>query len=86
MTSIFLVKTGTKRPAGSEFFLWRENASRMREMMKKYRDLPMDLVDAALVRVAEREKRGILFLDHRDFRLNRPLRIRRFSFIPAHQD
>jgi hypothetical protein len=27
----------------------------MRELMEKYRDLPMDLADAALVRVAERE-------------------------------
>lgn len=26
----------------------------MRELMRKYRDLPIDLADAALVRVAER--------------------------------
>ena len=29
---------------------------RIRELMRKYRDLPMDLADAALVRVAERER------------------------------
>jgi GNAT superfamily N-acetyltransferase len=31
------------------------DAPRMRELIEKYRDLPMDLADAALVRVAERE-------------------------------
>ena len=31
------------------------DAPRMRELMEKYRDLPMDLADAALVRVAERD-------------------------------
>lgn len=67
--------------------LGQEDASRMREMMKKYRDLPMDLADAALVRVAEREKiRAIFTLDHRDFRLYRPLRIGRFSLIPELRD
>jgi len=30
--------------------------SRARDWMKKYKDLPMDLADAALVAVAEREK------------------------------
>jgi len=29
---------------------------RMRQLMEKYKDLPMDLADAALVRVAERER------------------------------
>ena len=29
---------------------------RMKALMRKYRDLPMDFTDAALVRVAEREK------------------------------
>ena len=31
------------------------DAPRLRELMEKYRDLPMDLADAALVRIAERE-------------------------------
>jgi hypothetical protein len=30
----------------------------MRELMWKYRDLPMDLAGAALVRVADRERAG----------------------------
>lgn len=64
--------------------LGQEDASRMREMMKKYRDLPMDLADAALVRVAEREKiRTIFTLDRRDFQIYRPIRIGRFSLIPS---
>lgn len=31
-----------------------EDVPRMHELIRKYRDLPMDLADAALVRVAER--------------------------------
>jgi predicted nucleic acid-binding protein len=38
--------------------------------MGKYRDLPMHLADAALVRVAEREKiRTVFTLDRRDFEI-----------------
>jgi predicted nucleic acid-binding protein len=44
--------------------LGMNDAGRMRELMRKYRDLPMDLADAALVRVAERERlRRIFTLD-----------------------
>lgn len=63
--------------------LTANDVPRMRELMKKYRDLPMDLADAALVRVAERENiRRIFTLDRRDFSLYRPLGIGRFSIIP----
>lgn len=56
---------------------------RMRELMEKYRDLPMDLADAALVRVAEREKiRRIFTLDRRDFSLYRPERLGSFEILP----
>ena len=56
---------------------------RMRELLWKYRDLPMDLADAALVRVAERETiRTIFTIDRRDFRIYRPLKIQRFDLIP----
>jgi len=55
----------------------------MRELMRKYRDVPMDLADAALVRVAEREKlRQVFTLDRRDFEVYRPARMGRFSIIP----
>ena len=61
----------------------REDAPRMRELMRKYRDLPMDMADAALVRVAERENlRRIFSLDRRDFTVYRPQKLGRFSIIP----
>jgi uncharacterized protein len=60
-----------------------DDARRMRELMEKYRDLPMDLADAALVRVAEREKiRRIFTLDRRDFSVYRPVGVGRFSILP----
>jgi hypothetical protein len=56
----------------------------MRELMEKYRDLPMDLADAALVRVAERENLTRIFtLDERHFSIYRPGRRRRFAVFPA---
>jgi uncharacterized protein len=56
----------------------------MRELMRKHRDLPMDLPDAALVRVAERERvRRIFTLDRRDFQIYRPSRIGRFVVLPS---
>lgn len=56
---------------------------RMRQLMQKYRDLPMDLADAALVRVAEREGiRRVFTLDRRDFALYRPAKIGRFEVVP----
>jgi predicted nucleic acid-binding protein len=46
-----------------------DDVPRMRELMRKYRDLPMDLPDAALVRVSERERVCRIFtLDRRIFR------------------
>ncbi len=60
------------------------DAPRMRELMEKYSDLPMDLADAALVRVAERENLTRIFtLDPRHFSVYRPGRRRRFSIIPG---
>jgi predicted nucleic acid-binding protein len=59
------------------------DVARMRELMRKYRDLPMDVADAALVRIAEREDiRRIFTIDRRDFAVYRPARIGRFSVIP----
>jgi predicted nucleic acid-binding protein len=58
------------------------DAPRMRELMEKYRDLPMDMADAALVRVAERESLTEIFtLDRRHFTLYRPGRRRRFVVL-----
>jgi len=48
------------------------DAPRMRELMRKYADRPMDLADAALVRIAERENiRTIFTVDKTDFRTYR---------------
>lgn len=59
------------------------DAPRMRELMEKYRNLPMDLADAALVRVAERESLTEIFtLDRKHFSIYRPGRRRRFSIVP----
>jgi predicted nucleic acid-binding protein len=64
--------------------LGTDDVDRMRELMRKYRDLPMDLADAALVRVAERERlRRIFTLDRRDFQIYRPSRIGRFAIFPS---
>ena len=60
-----------------------QELSRMRELMKKYKDLPMDLADAALVAVSEREKiRRIFTLDRRDFGVYRPAKLGRFILLP----
>lgn len=60
------------------------DAPRMRELMDKFHDLPMDLADAALVRIAERDSLTRIFtLDRKHFSLYRPGRRRRFSIVPA---
>lgn len=60
-----------------------QDSARMRELMRKYKDLPMDLADAALVAIAERMKLAQIFtVDRRDFELYRPLRIGRFKIVP----
>jgi predicted nucleic acid-binding protein len=60
------------------------DAPRLRELMEKYRDLPMDLADAALVRVAERDSMTRIFtLDRKHFSVYRPGRRKRFSIVPV---
>ena len=52
--------------------LGQSDVPRIRELMHQYADLPMDLADAALIRVAEREGiRTIFTLDRRDFSVYR---------------
>jgi uncharacterized protein len=49
-----------------------QDIPRIRELMRKYSDLPMDLADAALVRVAERENiRHFFTVDRDDFSVYR---------------
>ena len=59
-----------------------EDLPGLRTLLKKYRDVPMDLADATLVRVAEREGIDDIFtLDHH-FRVYRTHRRRAFAVIP----
>jgi uncharacterized protein len=51
----------------------REDIPRIQELMAKYHDLPMDLADAAIVQVAERERISRVFtIDQKDFRIYAP--------------
>jgi predicted nucleic acid-binding protein len=60
------------------------DAPRMKALMHKYRDQPMDLADAGLVRIAEREKVPQIFtLDHRHFRVYRPAGVGRLFIVPT---
>lgn len=72
------------RGALSFLQLDESDTPRMRSLMSQYKDLPMDLADAALVRVAERESIHRIFtLDRRDFSVYRPEGIGSFELIPA---
>jgi uncharacterized protein len=54
----------------------------MRRLMQKYADRPMDLADAALVHVAEREDiRKVFTIDRSDFSVYR-VRGKAFSILP----
>lgn len=56
---------------------------RMRALMQKYRNLPMDLTDAALVRVAERDGfQTVLTVDRTDFAVYRMHGNKRFHILP----
>ena len=62
------------------FSLERAHLSRVEVLMRKYRDLPMDLADASLVILAEESGSGrILSTDARDFRTYRWKNRKRFS-------
>lgn len=59
------------------------DAARMRALMEKYADLPMDLADAALVAVAEREGLDRVFtIDRADFGVYRLSGRKRFVLVP----
>lgn len=63
--------------------LRREDLPRLRALIRKYRDLPMNLADATLVRVAEREAvRQVFTLDKRDFQVYRLGRRETLTIIP----
>ncbi len=56
---------------------------RIRELMKKYSDNPMDLADASLVALAEYHKiKKIFTLDRKDFLRYRPRHCSHFDIVP----
>ena len=60
-----------------------EDRARMRTLMEKYEDRPMDLADASLVALAEkRGLRDIFTLDHGDFQIYRLQRRQTFRIWP----
>lgn len=63
--------------------LGAEDIARMRELMRQYRNRHPDLADAALIRVAERERITTIFtIDQQDFRIYQPLHTRFFQLLP----
>jgi len=62
--------------------LGQEDASRMKALMRQYRDLPMDFADAALVRVAERDGLKTILSFDRHFRVYRLPRRGSFEVLP----
>jgi uncharacterized protein len=63
--------------------LERSHMERCRALMGKYKDLPMDLADAALVAAAETKKiKSVFTLDQKDFSVYRPSHVKRLEMIP----
>jgi predicted nucleic acid-binding protein len=61
----------------------RESLARCRDLMARYRDLPMDFADATLVALAEETGIERVFtLDRRDFTVYRLRNRRRFDIVP----
>jgi predicted nucleic acid-binding protein len=59
------------------------DTARMKVLMQKYRDLPMDFADAALVRAAERERITRIVTLNRHFHVYRLPRRARFAVLPS---
>jgi len=58
--------------------------ARCRELMEKYKDLPMDLADGTLVAVAEHQNiESIFTLDHKDFNIYKPSHLKSFRILPS---
>ena len=58
--------------------------ARCRELMSKYKDLPMDLADGTLVVLAEfNQIRKVFTLNHKDFTVYRFAHNKKFKLLPA---
>lgn len=60
-----------------------EQFKRCRELMKKYKDLPMDLADATIVSAAETVNISTIFTIDKDFRIYRTKQGKNFRLIPG---
>jgi predicted nucleic acid-binding protein len=61
-----------------------DDMPKIRTLMRKYEDLPMDFADATLVHVANREKiHQVVTLDRRDFGVYRLKRGQSFTIFPG---
>lgn len=71
--------TGAVRAVDLTPALWQ----RVRELCAQYADLPLGLVDASVVAVAEAlEERALATLDHRHFSVVRPRHVDSFELLP----
>jgi hypothetical protein len=60
-----------------------EDWKRVRDLVRRYADLPLDVFDASVVAVAERlEQTAIATLDHRHFSVVRPRHVKSFELLP----
>ena len=63
-----------------------DDIPRMAELVETYLDLPLGMVDAAVIAIAERlQLTEVATLDHRHFTVVRPCHIRAFTLLPAAQ-
>ncbi len=61
-----------------------EDIERMAELVETYVDLPLGIVDAAVVAIAERLKlTEVATLDHRHFNVIRPRHVRALTLLPG---
>jgi predicted nucleic acid-binding protein len=61
----------------------QSDLARGQELMRQYKDLPMDFADATIVVAAENlGATKILTLDHKDFSIYRPKHIKHFTLLP----
>jgi predicted nucleic acid-binding protein len=57
--------------------------ARIAELMQEYLDLPLGMVDASVVALAERRKLDVIAtLDQRHFRVVRPRHVEAFTLVP----
>jgi predicted nucleic acid-binding protein len=64
--------------------LTRDDYERVSELLRRYSDLPLDFVDAAVLAVVERlGERELVTLDHRHFSIVRPRHVASLTLNPS---